>query len=109
METNIAHLEPAKEKANEPLPLTPCSLLFRGEVGEWKKSALDAGGDGQNLQPVIAACCAKCWNAIERKEGEAGLSWVHRVAEWWGIHQANVQVDLPPKTDGDSTSDVIGG
>jgi transcription initiation factor TFIIIB Brf1 subunit/transcription initiation factor TFIIB len=25
METNIAHLEPEKEKADEPLPRTPCS------------------------------------------------------------------------------------
>jgi hypothetical protein len=75
--------------------IATCSLLFRGAVGEWKKSALDAGGDGQNMQPVIAACCAKCCNAIERKEGETGLSWVHRVAEWCGLHQANADVLAP--------------
>jgi hypothetical protein len=28
METNTAHLEPAKENTEEPLPLTPCSALL---------------------------------------------------------------------------------
>jgi len=86
METNT------NDKPNTPasgLHEQACSLLFRGEVGEWKKSSFDLGGDGQNLQPIIAACCAKCWNAIERKEGESGISWHKRLMKWWELHKAN--------------------
>lgn len=79
MESQIDH----EEIAGAVAPAASCSALFQaGCSGLWYRNAKAAG-------TIDAVKCERCGTKIERTDGECGLRWIHRVADWWPNHSQN--------------------